>query len=186
MSEFRFNFIRKNINSRCMDFVEYFFPRDSTKKPFFFLPMWRVIIFHDTWNESSNRYLEMRAISYSRLREKKEREEDVWSLKRERETRVRKICYKTAIHGKNITVQEKKEKKKKMWRCRENPIGITTDARIIKLASRRCRLEISPREPIIPSDWRSSSTAFSRSSFSPPLFLILACLRTSLARTLKM
>lgn len=107
-------------------------------------------------------------------------------VKLEKRDIIRKICYKTAIHGKNITVQEKKEKKKKMWRCRENPIGITTDARIIKLASRRCRLEISPREPIIPSDWRSSSTAFSRSSFSPPLFLILACLRTSLARTLKM
>lgn len=55
----------------------------------------------------------MRAISYSRVKEKKERDKDVWNLKRERET-VRKICYKTAIHGKNITVQEKKEKKKKM------------------------------------------------------------------------
>lgn len=111
-----------------MDFVEYFFPRDSTKEPFFFPPMWRVIIFHDTKSESSNRYLEMRAISYSRVKEKKERDKDVWNLKRERET-VRKICYKTAIHGKNITVQEKKEKKKK---C--------DDAERIRLESRLMRV----------------------------------------------
>lgn len=33
-------------------------------------------------------------------------------MKLEKRDIIRKICYKTAIHGKNITVQEKKEKKK--------------------------------------------------------------------------
>lgn len=70
----------------------------------------------------------MRAISYSRVREKKERDEDVWSLKKERDI-TKKICYKTAIHGKNITVQEKKEKKKK---C--------DDAERIRLESRLMRV----------------------------------------------
>lgn len=69
----------------------------------------------------------MRAISYSRVREKKEREDDMWSLKRERDI-IRKICYKTAIHGKNITVQEKKGKKK----C--------DDAERIRLESRLMRV----------------------------------------------
>lgn len=45
------NFIMKNINSRSVHGLEYFFPRDSTEKPFFFPLMWRVIIFHDTRNE---------------------------------------------------------------------------------------------------------------------------------------
>lgn len=57
----------------------------------------------ETKSESSNRYLEIRAISYSRVREKKRARGKCVELKK-RETWVRKVCYKTAIHGKNITV----------------------------------------------------------------------------------
>lgn len=50
-------------------------------------------------------------------------------MKLEKRDIIRKICYKTAIHGKNITVQEKKEKKKK---C--------DDAERIRLESRLMRV----------------------------------------------
>lgn len=99
----------------------------------------------------------------------------MWSLKRERHEWEKSVIKRRYTERTLRYRKERERERKKRWRCRENP----TDVCIIKLASWRCRLEISPPgigEPIIPSDWRSFSAAFSR-SFSPLLFLILACLR---------